>query len=131
MTRSVGARSDEGNSLMGDRKIIERPAQPTLRRFHGRRIWWVLGALALMTLSVVGLKVYPHLKSFVSTYLVSGGTTAHYQAYAVIYNILRQQAALLSYIDMFRILVIVCLVCIPAVLLFRKPQGHSVPAVRR
>lgn len=59
----------------------------------------------------------------------SGGTTAHHQAYAVIYNILRQQASLLSYIDMFRILVIVCLVCIPAVLLFRKPQGRSEPAV--
>lgn len=90
----------------------------------------MLGALALIAVSLVGLKVYAHLKSFESTDPVSRGTTAHYQAYAVIYNILRQQAALLSYIDMFRILVIVCLVCIPAVLLFRKPQGHSVPAVR-
>jgi MFS transporter, DHA2 family, multidrug resistance protein len=40
---------------------------------------------------------------------LSGGPTAHDQAYAVMYNILRQQASLLSYVDMFRLLVIVCL----------------------
>jgi hypothetical protein len=51
---------------------------------------------------------------------LSGGPTAHNQAYAVMYNILKQQAALLSYVDMFRFLVIVCLVCILAVLLFKK-----------
>jgi MFS transporter, DHA2 family, multidrug resistance protein len=60
---------------------------------------------------------------------LSGGPTAHHQAYAVIYNMLRQQASLLSYVDLFRILVLVCLLCIPAVLLFRKPQGRSTPAL--
>jgi Major Facilitator Superfamily/Biotin-lipoyl like len=60
---------------------------------------------------------------------LSAGTTAHHQAYGVIYSILQQQAALLAYVDMFRILAMVCLVCIPAVLLFRKPQGNSTPAL--
>ena len=67
MTRSVEIRSDEANSPIGDRKIVEKPAQPIPRQFHSRRIWWMLGALALIAVSVVGLKVYAHLKSFEST----------------------------------------------------------------
>jgi MFS transporter, DHA2 family, multidrug resistance protein len=60
---------------------------------------------------------------------LSGGTTGHHQAYAVIYSILQQQAALFSYVDMFRLLAIVCLVCIPAVLLFKKPKSRSAAAL--
>jgi DHA2 family multidrug resistance protein len=54
---------------------------------------------------------------------LSGSWRAHDQAYAVMYNILQQQASLWSYVDMFRLLVIVCLICIPAVLLFKKAHG--------
>jgi membrane fusion protein, multidrug efflux system len=67
MIRSVQISSDEAKFAATDRKIVERPAQPVLRRFHSRRIWWVFGALALVVASVVGLQVYAHLKSFEST----------------------------------------------------------------
>jgi DHA2 family multidrug resistance protein len=60
---------------------------------------------------------------------MSGASTAHNQAYAVIYNVLQQQASLLSYLDMFRLLAIVCVVCIPAVLLFKKPKTRSAAAL--
>jgi DHA2 family multidrug resistance protein len=62
---------------------------------------------------------------------LSGGPNAHHQAYAVMYNILRQQASLWSYVDMFRLLVIVCLICIPVVRLFKKVQGPSPAAPTR
>jgi membrane fusion protein (multidrug efflux system) len=67
MTRPVQIRSDAADSLVGDRKIVERATRPILRQLHSRRIWWVFGALALIAASVVGLKVYAHLKSFEST----------------------------------------------------------------
>jgi MFS transporter, DHA2 family, multidrug resistance protein len=49
----------------------------------------------------------------------SGGPAATNQSLAMIYRTLQQQASLLSYIDMFRLLVIVCALCIPVVLLFK------------
>jgi MFS transporter, DHA2 family, multidrug resistance protein len=60
-----------------------------------------------------------------------GGPRAQNQAYAVMYNILKQQAALFSYVDTFRLLVVVCLICIPAVLLFKKPHFIQTKSLRR
>jgi hypothetical protein len=51
-----------------------------------------------------------------------GSSAAHHQAYGAIYRTLQQQASLWSYLDVFRLLVIVCLVCVPLVFLFKKPK---------
>src|SRR3984957_2744953 len=50
-----------------------------------------------------------------------GSVAAHDQAYGLTYQTLLQQAAFGSYVDQFRLLVIVCLLCIPLVFLFNKP----------
>jgi DHA2 family multidrug resistance protein len=42
------------------------------------------------------------------------------------YQTLQQQASLWSYVDLFRLLVIVCLLCVPLVFLFKKPKGGVV-----
>ena len=61
-----------------------------------------------------------------------GSTASHGQSYGVLYQMLQQQASLLSYLDQFRTLVIVCLLCAPLVLLFKKPrravQASKMPA---
>jgi DHA2 family multidrug resistance protein len=56
-----------------------------------------------------------------------GSAAAHDQAYGLIYQTLQQQASLWSYVDLFRMLVIVCLLCVPLVFLFKKPQRAAVP----
>jgi DHA2 family multidrug resistance protein len=45
------------------------------------------------------------------------------QAYGAIYGTLVQQATLQAYLDNFRVLAFLCLLCIPAVLLFRKVRA--------
>jgi MFS transporter, DHA2 family, multidrug resistance protein len=50
-----------------------------------------------------------------------GSVAAHDQAYGLTYQTLLQQASLGSYVDQFRLLVIVCLFCVPLVFLFKKP----------
>ena len=44
-------------------------------------------------------------------------------ALRTIYGIFMQQATLLSYMDCFRIMALVCLICAPLILLFQKGQG--------
>jgi len=56
-----------------------------------------------------------------------GSSAAHHQAYGLIYQTLQQQASLWSYVDLFRMLVIVCLACVPLVFLFKKPKRAGVP----
>lgn len=53
------------------------------------------------------------------------------QAYAVIYERLLKQAGLLAFLDNFRLLTLLCLVCVPLALLLKKterrgdgPMGH-------
>jgi DHA2 family multidrug resistance protein len=56
--------------------------------------------------------------------------TAAQQAYGAVYETLVGQATLLAYIDNFRLLAFLCLVCIPAALLFRRVRaGRRVPAM--
>jgi DHA2 family multidrug resistance protein len=53
----------------------------------------------------------------------SGGVndgTAGQQAYHTIYGLLIKQSLLLSYIDSFRLLAFLCVLCIPATLLFKR-----------
>jgi DHA2 family multidrug resistance protein len=49
--------------------------------------------------------------------------TASQQAYGLIYDTLVGQATVLAYIDNFRLLAFVCLLCVPAALLFKKVKG--------
>jgi DHA2 family multidrug resistance protein len=56
-----------------------------------------------------------------------GSAVAHDQAYGLIYQTLQQQASLWSYVDLFRMLVIVCLLCVPLVFLFKNPKRASAP----
>jgi MFS transporter, DHA2 family, multidrug resistance protein len=54
-----------------------------------------------------------------------GAPAAHDQAYGLLYQTLQQQASYWSYIDNFRMLMIVCLLCAPLVFLFKKAQPRS------
>ena len=56
-----------------------------------------------------------------------GSAAAHDQSYGLIYQTLQQQASLWSYMDQFRMLVIVCLLCAPLVFLFKKPKRAALP----
>ena len=50
--------------------------------------------------------------------------TAPQQAYGAIYGTLLKQASLMSYIDNFRFLAFLCLLCIPAALLFKRTRAR-------
>lgn len=50
--------------------------------------------------------------------------TASQQAYGAIYGTLLKQASLMSYIDNFRFLAFLCLLCIPAALLFKRARAR-------
>ncbi|HEY8560279.1 MAG TPA: DHA2 family efflux MFS transporter permease subunit [Pyrinomonadaceae bacterium] len=56
-----------------------------------------------------------------------GGASVE-QAYGVIYGMLVKQAAVLSYIDNFRLLAVLCLLCAPAAFLFKKVRNAKPPA---
>lgn len=54
-----------------------------------------------------------------------GGGQAMQQAYATIYGVLARQAMLMSYIDNFRLLAFLCVLCIPTALLFRRVRARG------
>ena len=49
------------------------------------------------------------------------------QAYGLLYGTLQQQAALFAYVDTFRVLAVLCAVCVPIVLLFKRVKRHKGP----
>jgi DHA2 family multidrug resistance protein len=55
------------------------------------------------------------------------GTAATQQAYAGVYGTLVRQATVLSYIDVFRMMAFLCLLCIPAVFLFERVKKKAGP----
>jgi len=56
--------------------------------------------------------------------------TAAQQAFGALYQTLVGQATLLAYIDNFRLLAFLCVVCVPAALLFKKVKaGRPAPAM--
>jgi DHA2 family multidrug resistance protein len=60
----------------------------------------------------------------------SGAHEAHEQALAMVYNSLLQQASLWAFVENFRWFGILCLACLPLVLLFKRVQpGAKAPAV--
>lgn len=61
---------------------------------------------------------------------VGNPITAAPQAYGAIYQTLVGQASLMAYLDNFRLLAFLCLLCIPAALLFKRVKaGRPAPAV--
>jgi DHA2 family multidrug resistance protein len=72
-----------------------------------------------------------HLHTMTSALAARGNhITAAQQAYGAIYQTLVQQATLLAYIDNFRLLAFLCLVCVPAALLFKRVKaGRQAPLV--
>jgi len=45
------------------------------------------------------------------------------QAYGLLYGVLQQQANLFAYVDTFRLLAFLCLLCVPIVFLLKKPKA--------
>ena len=54
-----------------------------------------------------------------------GDWQASREAMGTLYRLLSEQAALTSYIHNFRLVGLVCLVCAPMVLLFKKVRGSK------
>jgi DHA2 family multidrug resistance protein len=58
-----------------------------------------------------------------------GGDAAAQQAYGVLYQLLQRQIAVLSYVDNFRLIALVCILCVPLVFLFRRVRRTTPVAV--
>jgi DHA2 family multidrug resistance protein len=56
-----------------------------------------------------------------------GGAAASQQAYGSIYGALVRQASVMSYIDNFRLLSFLCVICIPMVFLFKSVKRSKAP----
>ena len=54
-----------------------------------------------------------------------GSAVATQQAYGSLYGILVRQATVLSYIDVFRLLSLLCVLCVPATLLFERVKRKT------
>ncbi|MDB5172382.1 MAG: Drug resistance transporter EmrB/QacA subfamily [Phycisphaerales bacterium] len=57
----------------------------------------------------------------------SGPITGAGQATGQLYAVLLQQAQLWAYVDMFRLMAVLCFICLPGVLLFRRARAHAGP----
>jgi DHA2 family multidrug resistance protein len=70
--------------------------------------------------------VFVHQVAVAKTALAAHGdpVTATMQAYQVIYDQVLQQARLWAFVDNFRLYGVLCLACVPLVLLFKKVQRH-------
>jgi DHA2 family multidrug resistance protein len=69
-----------------------------------------------------------HLGELAAAFAAAGNPmTASQQAYGAVYESLVGQATLLAYIDTFRELAFLCLLCIPAVFLFKKVKAGKQP----
>jgi DHA2 family multidrug resistance protein len=55
----------------------------------------------------------------------SDPASAQQQAYGLLYGTLQQQASLFAYVDTFRWLALLCLVCVPLVFTFRKTKARG------
>lgn len=59
--------------------------------------------------------------------LTGSGSLGTEQAYGAIYGMVAKQAMVLSYIDNFRLLSFLCLLCVPAVFLFKRVKAKKGP----
>jgi DHA2 family multidrug resistance protein len=55
----------------------------------------------------------------------SDPVTAQQKAHALLYGTMQQQANLFAYVDTFRLLAILCALCIPVVFLLKKAKSHA------
>src|ERR1043166_334642 len=84
------------------------------------------GAQVHQAMMVTHLTPYdPAFQQRLGTMAARGVATQ--QAYAGIYGILVRQSTLLSYIDIFRVLSFLCLLCVPATLLFERVKKKAGP----
>ena len=51
------------------------------------------------------------------------------RAYAALFGMVQKQAAMMAFIDGFKVLAVVFLVLLPLVFLMKKPRHHEGPAV--
>jgi DHA2 family multidrug resistance protein len=60
-------------------------------------------------------------------FLASGSdpVTASQRAYAALFGAVQRQAAMVSFVDLFRLLGMIFLLLVPLVLLMRRPRGKS------
>jgi DHA2 family multidrug resistance protein len=58
-----------------------------------------------------------------------GGGGAMQQALASVYGVVLRQSMLMSFIDNFRLLAFMCLLCVPAALLFKRVRARGGPSV--
>lgn len=61
--------------------------------------------------------------------LRGGAGAASQQALASVYGVVLRQSMLMSFIDNFRLLAFLCLLCVPAALLFKKVRARGGPSV--
>ena len=55
----------------------------------------------------------------------SDAYTATQRAYAAVFGIIQRQAAMVAFVDLFRLLGIIFLLLLPLVLLMRRPRGRA------
>jgi DHA2 family multidrug resistance protein len=68
------------------------------------------------------------LSALASNFATNGSAvTAMQQAYGAVYQTLVRQATLLAYIDNFRFLAFMCVICLPAGFLFKKVRARAGP----
>ena len=107
-----------------------------------RNVGGSIGIATVMTLLVRGAQVHQNYLAAASgagnpvvgplvrgiqgkLHLMGAGTsTAHQMALGALYRSLMQQSALLAYIDNFRLLAFLSLLCIPLVLFFKRVERH-------
>jgi MFS transporter, DHA2 family, multidrug resistance protein len=66
---------------------------------------------------------FQNIVNGLSTY--SDPVTAQGRAIGIMYGIVQQQSVLFAYIDVFRLLAFLCLLCVPVVLLLKKAKAGS------
>jgi DHA2 family multidrug resistance protein len=66
------------------------------------------------------------LNGFTTVFVSGGSSTANAtnRAYGMIYGIVQKQAAMLAFLDNFKMLGVVFFLVIPIMLLLKKPKGH-------
>jgi DHA2 family multidrug resistance protein len=102
-----------------------------------------LGIAAVTTMLARGAQIHqaamvPHLTPYdpafqqrvqdlTGTLSNQSGTGATQQAYGAVYGTLVRQASVMSYIDNFRLLAFLCVICIPMILLFKRVKRGKAP----
>jgi DHA2 family multidrug resistance protein len=73
--------------------------------------------------------VYQQRSAAIASYLGHqlGPTAGRPGSMALMYSMMEQQAALLSYVDVFRWTALLAFFCAGAVWLFKKPERHAAP----